>query len=398
MASRQSVLIITEDSQLSGQLIRALDRRSDVRVDAETATLDGMNGRAVEMVRHYDLVLFQTSADSAADLRALQTLRAGRPAQTRLVALADDSLSLAGARALTEAGADEVMPLTADGATLGPDVLRWLDGRAATRSGPGRPARIIAVAQARGGIGATTVAVNLADMLAGSGRRRRKQPPPPRVALLDFDLQFGTVGSYLDIGDQDGLLQLATDGILPDATFMEQAMVRLPGGLDVLAAPQKFAPLDSLTAEQVSAILDTLRQTHDYIVIDLPRALVGWLEPVVQAADELVLVTDVSVASVRHCRRLAEFFTANNVALTVEVVVNHQRRPLFSRQIHREAAKVIGRPLTNWLPDDRAALSAADRGKPLSQVAPRSALGKAIGRLAAATAARFAAGQTQPQK
>ena len=122
--------------------------------------------------------------------------------------------------------------------------------------------------------------------------------------------------------------------------------------------------------------------------MDLPRALVGWIEPIVERADELMVVTDISVASVRHCRRLIDFFSQDNPALPVEVVINHQREPFMSSKLHREVAKVLERPLKHWLPHDaRAATAAGGRGEPLSRVAPRSPLGKAMSRLASATSA-----------
>lgn len=398
MTNQRAVLIISPDLALSDWLSRSVNAGSGVRIDTETATLASLNGRAVEMVKDYDVVLFQTGADVGADLEALRAIRAQQPSGAALVALVEESMSFAEAHALKQAGASEIMPLLpSETGGMGSQVARWLTAETEPGAGADRAGRVIAVAQARGGVGSTTVAVNLADLLAG-GAPRRGRKEPPRVALVDFDLQFGTVGSFLDIGDQDALLQLAMEGTVPDATFLGQSMTRMANGLDVLAAPSKFAPIDCLTAPQVAAILDTLRQTHDYVVVDLPRALVGWIEPIVERADELIIVTDISVSSVRHCRRLAEFFTAGNVTLSVEVVVNHQRRPLFRTQMQREASKALGRSLDTWLPHDKSALMAADHGKPLSLVAPRSALGKALARFAATTAVRFPVGQTRTGK
>ena len=106
----------------------------------------------------------------------------------------------------------------------------------------------------------------------------------------------------------------------------------------------------------------------------------------------MMIVTDVAVSSVRHCRRLIDFFTADNIALPVQVVINHESKPFFASALHREAARVLERPLEHWLPHDpKAAHNAADRGQPLSAVAARSSLAKAIGRLASDTLTRFPA-------
>lgn len=385
--SRKSILVIATETGVVEAIGAAMGANGAVRVDSQPTTLAEMNGRAIKALGDYDLILFQTSPDDEADLAAIRTLAEARRGGTVLVALADGNIPLSKARALSHAGVDEVLPLPRVAAEIEREVARL--GRFADKAqgGAGHQGRIIAVAQARGGAGSTTVAVNLADQLIerkGMFRRRA----PTRVALVDLDLQFGTVGSFLDLPDQDTLLQLALDGTIPDANFLDQSMTRMASGLSVLAAPVRFAPLDSLRPDQVAAMLDVLRASHDYVVVDLPRALVGWIEPVVQRADQLIVVTDTAVSSIRHCRRLIDFFTQDNPSLAVEVVVNHQARPLIRSRLHREAARALDRRLEHWLPHDpRAACAACDRGQPVSVVAPRSALARAIARLARSTRA-----------
>ncbi len=394
-ATTKSMLVIAPEASVSEAIGRSLAADPGVRVDTQSSTLAGMNGRAVKAMAEYDIILFQTSPDDQADINAIRDLVTHRRSGTKLMALAEGNISLSQARALSNAGVDEVLPLP----TAAGDVDRQVARLGRRESGAGdRAGRIIAVAQARGGVGSTTVAVNLADQLA-SGAGLRKRDTRPKVAIVDFDLQFGTIGSFLDLGEQDTLLQLALDGTIPDANFLEQSMAVTPNGLSVLAAPSKFAPLDSLRPDQVAAILDTLRQTQDYVIVDLPRALVGWIEPIVERADEFMIVTDISVSSIRHCRRLIDFFTQDNPALPVEIVVNHQRRPLLQSQLQREAAKVLERRLDHWLPHDpRSAAAAADRGQPLSRSAPRSALGKAMTRLAQSTRSSLPATIHSPAK
>ena len=378
----KSMLVIAPEASVSEAIGKSLRADKGVRVDTQSSTLAGMNGRAIKAMAEYDIILFQTSPDDQADLSAIRDLVAHRRSGTKLVALADGNISLTQARALSNAGVDEVLPLPTAAGDVDRQVARLGRQR---EGGGGRAGRIIAVAQARGGVGSTTVAVNLADQLA-SGAGLAKREARPKVAIVDFDLQFGTIGSFLDLAEQDTLLKLALDGTIPDANFLDQSMVVTENGLSVLAAPSKFAPPDSLRTDQVAAILDTLRDTQDYIIVDLPRALVGWIEPIVERADEFMIVTDISVSSIRHCRRLIEFFTQDNPALPVEIVINHQRRPLMQSRLQREAAKVLDRRLDHWLPHDpRSAAAAADRGQPLSRAAPRSALGKAMTRLARST-------------
>lgn len=390
--NKRTMLVIAPGDRVTEAITSAFASDPGIRIDTRASTLAEMNGTAIKAMADYDVVMFQTSPDDVADVAAIESLVSQRRGSTVLVALADGGISLSQVRALSNAGVDEVLPLPTEDGKVDRQVIQIGRTPAVKTGGSAAPVgRILAVAQARGGVGSTTVAVNLADQLTHS-ESRFKRGAKRKVALVDFDLQFGTIGSFLDIGEQDALLQLALDSTIPDANFLKQSMVELPNGLSVLTAPSSFTPLDSLQPDQVVAILETLRQTHDFVVVDLPRALVNWIEPVVQRADELLVVTDMSISSIRHCRRLIDFFTQDNVALPVRVVVNHQAKPFFQSRLHREAGKVLDRKLEYWLPHDpRAACAAADRGKPLSVAASRSPLCKAIHRLARATLAGTAA-------
>jgi pilus assembly protein CpaE len=344
-------------------------------------------------------VIFQTRPDDADEIAAIETLSRSCGDDLLLVALADSSITLQQVRDLNRAGVADVLPIPVASRDLVAQIAR-LDRAGQTAASGAALGRVIAVTQARGGAGSTTVAVNLADQLAarrGRGRRARQD----RVALVDMDLQYGTVGTYLDLPEQDALLHLAQSGAVPDATFLDQATARTSRGVQVLPAPSRFAPLDSLRSDQVAAIIDGLRATNDYVIVDLPRALVGWIEPIVQRADELIIVTDIAVSSVRQCRRLIDFFTADHLSLPVSVVVNRARKPFLPSRLQREAERVLQRPVDHWLPPDAsAAAAAADRGEPLATVAPRRSLSRAMSRMAQSTRIAFppAASSTEVRK
>ncbi|MDO8312290.1 MAG: AAA family ATPase, partial [Sideroxyarcus sp.] len=286
--TRRSILVVTPDAGISASISAALASHPEFLIETRDSTLAQMNGSAVKIATNYDVVLFQTRSGDQDDIAAVRALAAGDSSGTTLVALAERDITLAQAMALNRAGVHDVLPMTEINSDMGEQIARLsADHQPSFVAASGKAGRIIAVAQSRGGVGSTTVAVNLADQLLGGRGSFLRRGEKHSVAIVDFDLQFGTVGSYLDVAEQDTLLQLAQDGTLPDATFLRQSMVQLSSGLNVLAAPSKFAPLESLRADQVAAILDTLRQTHDYVVVDLPRALVGWIEPIIQRADEL---------------------------------------------------------------------------------------------------------------
>ena len=206
-----------------------------------------------------------------------------------------------------------------------------------------------------------------------------------RVVLLDFDLQFGNANVFLDLEDNGGFQHLIDSLEEPDDHLLLSTLQSHPLGFDVLCAPASLVPLQSLRAELVESMIARLKTRYDYIVVDLPRAIVEWVEPILKTAARFVLVTDTSVPCVRQARRLTDFYREENVRLPVEIVVNRDRRPMIKSEHIREAEKVLETQFTHWLPDRPAlARSAVNVGRPIVESNPRSDLGKALAKLAAA--------------
>jgi pilus assembly protein CpaE len=188
------------------------------------------------------------------------------------------------------------------------------------------------------------------------------------------------------VPETDALWRMAMDGTMPDAAFVEQATVKTDGGLSVLTAPMRYGPLNSIKPEQIASLLDVLRKTHDYVIVDLPHALVDWIEPILARSDRLMLATDVTVPGVRATRKLMDFFLAEHPDLTIELVALQEKKPMVLGSHHKAAMELLERKFNHWVPcDRRAARDALDRGKPLSETSPRSPLAKAIARIAKGT-------------
>ena len=387
---QKSIIVISDDQAISTSVCAALRVMPDLTVAECTGTLAGMNGMATSLAASHSVLIFKTTASSDADIAAVANLRRELDRSAIVFALTDTDISLAEARRLIRAGVDEVLTYPVSPHELQEHVERW------TRSAPlmvlpetgsynRRAGKVITVARARGGIGATTLAVNLADRLVNRAGFFKKRPTN-KVALVDFDIQFGAIASFLDLEAKDALFRMAMEGIRPDATFLRQSMSETPGGLSVLTAPTRFAPLDALKPDQIALILDLLRADFDYVVVDLPQSLVDWIAPILERTNQLLLVTDSTVPSIRQARRLIDFYTEENPGLQIEIVVSHEKKPLITSSVQTEAKKILERPFKHWLPYDPAAARAAvDRGVPLSAISGRSPLAKAVNALGRAS-------------
>jgi Flp pilus assembly CpaE family ATPase len=135
----------------------------------------------------------------------------------------------------------------------------------------------------------------------------------------------------------------------------------------------------------VAELFEVLRDEYDYVVVDLPRALVDWIEPVIKCTTRLIVVADTSVPSVRHSRRLIDFYREANLGLSVELVANHETRPMFRGPALKAAENALGARFDHWIPDNpKLARKAIDVGHPIAESYAKSNLGKAFRKIASA--------------
>ena len=312
-----------------------------------------------------DFLVFQAQSGNQADLAALSLLAERTQGRVQSVAMFEESLSEVARQVWLDAGAVDAL-FVAPAAPPEP---------ALPATGQVGQGQVSMVLRARGGAGASTVATNLAVALAASCK----------VVLVDFDLQNGTIAPLLDLPDSAEFSRLVQAQAVPDAGFLDRALVAHASGLHVLAAPDVFAPMTALSASVVEALLQQLCARFDHVIVDMPQTVVDWFEPVAARAARAFVVTDTAVPSIKRARRLIEVMTEDHMTLPMVVVVNGEARPLFGRATVTEAARVLDRPLSHWIPADaKAARTARDMGVPLMIGAKRSAAARAFRAMAAA--------------
>lgn len=383
MTGTRSIVLISDNAEMTRAVGAAVESLEDRTLQVADGTLSSVNGAALQFLNDNALLIFRLEELNDRDLVSQMREKVG--SSGKLLALSDRDISLSEARALEKSGVNEILPFPVDEGELCEQIRRLTtllpalaQPEAQYRHGPQRLGHVIGICPVRGGIGASTLAVNLADQLQGrTGTFRKKSRY--RVAMVDLDIQFGTIATELDLEPSPGLYKMGADGVIPDRTFLDQCLAQHESGIEVLTAPDEFMPFDAFSRKQISALIEVLRREFDFVVLDLPRTLVEWLGVVVAACDRMLVVTDSSVPSIRQAYRLIDFFAQERLEPPVEIVVGHEKKPLFKAGHHAEAEKVLGRELRHWLPlDPRSARVALDRGQLLSSVANRSALAKAI--------------------
>ncbi|UEM25099.1 AAA family ATPase (plasmid) [Skermanella mucosa] len=192
-------------------------------------------------------------------------------------------------------------------------------GTAARGEEAGRQGKLIAVTGARGGVGTTTVAVNLAAYLADIDRRR--------IALVDLDLHTGTVALHLNLKPGRGLREAVEAPERVDALFLERAMQQASDRLDVLATEEPILPPVAQNPRAVLDLLDCLKGRYHYVVADVPHGLSETARAVLDHAALRIIVADGNLAGARDALRLRGAFEASGTARQTLTVHNRRGAP-----------------------------------------------------------------------
>jgi pilus assembly protein CpaE len=240
---------------------------------------------------------------------------------------------------------------------------------------------VLPVQGVAGGTGATTFAVNLAWELANI-----EKDNPPRVCLLDFDLQFGSASTYLDLPRREAVLELLSDTAAVDNDGFMQALLTFQDKLHVMTAPAEMLPLDMIGQEDMDRVLKLARSNFDYVVIDMPSSVVSWSETVLHSAHVFFTMLELDMRSAQNMLRLLRALKAEELPYEkLRYVLN--RAPGFTDVTGKSRVKRLAESLDIkievQMPDGGKAIrDACDQGLPLAQSAAKSALRKEIQKLA----------------
>lgn len=274
-------------------------------------------------------------------------------------------------RALFRAGAADVLtgPFTGDAlrASL-TDALQAQPAMGAMNGG------VISVVKGCGGAGATTVALNLAALLArGDGKRGR---PPRSTAVLDLDLQFGDAALALDLQPRSTIIDLLRAQQRVDSRFVESVMSDHASGLKLLAAPQSVVPLDAISGDFAIDLIEHATTSFERTIIDLPSSWTDWTLPVLARSDTIVLVTAPTVAGALGARRVLDALAEAAVQRPVMLVLNKLAGVIDAFEKPTRIGRSLEMGVDAALSFDPAAVKAGDRGELVVDAFPKSKIAK----------------------
>lgn len=234
---------------------------------------------------------------------------------------------------------------------------------------------VIAVYTAKGGLGASTVATNIAHGFA-------KNHPGARAALADLVVAGGDIRIQLNLNPSYDLGDLVAKIDRIDAELLNSLLTPTSGGVWVLPAPDSPEADEQVDANTVTTIIQHLRQNFLFTVLDCEHQLNERTLAALDAADRIVLVTQLSVGALRSTQRTVSLCTRLGYSKEkVCVVVNrYQSGEVLSPA---DAEEVLKAPIFFKLPNEyRVASAALTNGVPIAEFDPTSKLGVAFAQLA----------------
>jgi len=231
--------------------------------------------------------------------------------------------------------------------------------------------RVILVFGTKGGIGKSTIAVNLAVKLV-----QRQN----RVVILDYSFQFGCVGTMLGLSNRSTISELVQEQVNPNADLTRQFLAVHSSGVSALLAPNSPEDGAAITAGQAEQIISVLRVYYDYIIIDTSPVINDITTVCFDCASVILFVTRCDIASIRNAKKGLVIVEALADSEKIKLVVCDD----LNGQIKEgDIARVLSTPVWQVLPNDyKAAIDAVNLGKPVVQSYPMSKLSKGFEQLA----------------
>jgi pilus assembly protein CpaE len=337
--------------------------------DSVDSIQDGL--RAIQST--HPIVTILAINDLEQGIRDIQSIFAVAPQNTVFVTTAEKNPDWI--LKLIRAGAQEYLlkPLEPN------ELLEGLQkaGRLYIDRSPKKPVasgKVISVYNPIGGMGTTTIAVNLAAALAQKSQK---------VALVDLNFFSGDAAIFLDLNPKYTLTSLTANVSRLDDNFLMSVMARHESGIYLLSDPLDVDETVGITPEQIERIIVFLKSIFEYVIIDTSGPLHGINQTTFEASNRIIYNTILSLPALKNAHRYM-------MALHKHGVERGKLMILINRYLSRsdikiaDAEKILGQKIFTTIPNEYSDVNdSINKGKPLVNLYPRSPVSKAIMDIAA---------------
>jgi len=227
----------------------------------------------------------------------------------------------------------------------------------------------------RGGVGTSTITTNIAWILSHEMKKK--------CTLLDLDLQFGTSALALDIEPGHGLRDVLSSPQRVDGLMIAGALVSESENFGILSAEESIEEVIHVDPNAIMALLKEMKQSHQAVIIDLPRHMIPTQKRILATAHEIVLVTEMSLVGIRDTLRIRTTLKELGSSARITQVASRISPGRPAAVDEATFTKGAQAKIDFVVPDDhKNTIAASNAGKMLGAMAPSAAMTKVIRQLA----------------
>jgi len=253
----------------------------------------------------------------------------------------------------------------------------------------GREPHVITVFSTKGGVGKTTIGINLAIALRQQTRKR--------VVVVDLDLQFGDVAVMLNLTPRRTLGELIQETGSLNTELVESYLATHHTGIKILPAPLRPEYAELINAAQVEKILDILKQSYDYVIVDTPPFFHETNLTALDQSHHILLILALDLPTIKNIKLSLEVLESLHHIGKVRIVLNRSSNEFGIK--FEDVERSLGVPITFHVPSDgKVVVSSVNKGIPFVLGHPAARVSQAVNEIASQVVSEVAAGSPLPKK
>ncbi|MBK5244586.1 MAG: AAA family ATPase [Eubacteriaceae bacterium] len=230
-----------------------------------------------------------------------------------------------------------------------------------------RESKVVTVFGAKGGIGKTTIAVNVGAALAKMGKK---------VVMIDAKLQFGDMNVFFNVDSKNTISDLTQGSDCGDIDAIKRIMALHFSGVTILCAPKSPEYAEYVTVKNIDTIINTLRPYYDYIIIDTPPMFNDITMSAIENSNLVLLIAEPDISTLRNTKTSLSILDSLLQRDKTEIVINRVSNGMISI---KDIQKVLDVTIKNKVPLDlKTALTCHNKGIPLVIEAPKTLIAQEL--------------------
>lgn len=241
-----------------------------------------------------------------------------------------------------------------------------------TPASTGDKGKILTIFSTKGGVGKTVIATNLAVSLA--------RDHGTSVVLLDLDLQFGDVGVMLKLNPEHTIYDAACVGENLDIEVLNGFLTSHDSGVRALLAPLQPELADLVSSKSVQQILNALRKSFDYIVVDTPPSFNDHVLTVLDETNQICLVATMDIPTLKNIKLCLQTLKLLGCPQEITKLIINRADDRIGLNL-AEVEKALGIRVSACIPTDKKVPLSVSRGVPVVLDSPQAPFSKSLNRL-----------------